>query len=167
MVRQPEKSIEVEVALDLVPELLDVDLFRGRVVGVANRVAEREGLKEQLDRVRAGLRGEEDQRLVADQLECARPFGGSVARMLELADLALRRGAPMIDCSEALLDREPVLVTGSRRPAFTLDGIVGCAARKEKGEALGYKVHGPRPRWVASSLLVSLRSLRWRHSRLR
>jgi hypothetical protein len=81
--------MQVEVALDLVAELLDLDALGGRVVRVADRVAEGQRLEDELDSVRSGVGAEEDRRLVADQLERLRALRGRGARVLELADRAV------------------------------------------------------------------------------
>ena len=81
--------MEVEIALDLVAELLDLDALCRRVVGVPDRVAEGEGLEDEFDRVRTCVCAEKDGWLIADQLERLRALRGRSAGVLELADLAL------------------------------------------------------------------------------
>src|SRR6266508_5886674 len=80
--------MEVDVALDLVAELLDLDASGRRVVDEADGVAEPEGLKHQLHRVRPRIRAEQHRRLVADELERGGPLGGRRAGVLELLNLA-------------------------------------------------------------------------------
>src|SRR5688572_18588869 len=73
---EPQEPMEVDVALDLVAELLDLDATGGRVVHEADGVAEAQRLKHQLDGVRTFVRAQEQGRLVADQLERRRSFRG-------------------------------------------------------------------------------------------
>lgn len=84
---EPEEPMQVKVALDLVAELLDLDAPGGSVVGVADRIAERECLQDQLDGVRTSIRAEEGWWLVADQLERLGSLGRRGASVLECADL--------------------------------------------------------------------------------
>src|SRR6185295_7211919 len=85
---ESEEPMEIEIAFDFVAELLDLDALGGRVVGVTDRVAEGEGLEDELNSVRTRVRAEEDRRLVADQLEGLRTLRGGGPSVLELADLA-------------------------------------------------------------------------------
>lgn len=55
---QPQEPVEVEVALDLVAQFLDLDAPGRRVVRVAHGIAEGERLEHELDRIRTGVRAE-------------------------------------------------------------------------------------------------------------
>src|SRR2546425_320112 len=88
---QPQERVQVDIAFDLVREVIDFEAL-GRGVGdEADRIAEAEGGKAELDRVRAQVAAEQDRGLVALELELAR-----VPRLVQLpgvhkgADLGYR-----------------------------------------------------------------------------
>src|SRR5438046_1505300 len=71
--------MQVDIAFDLVREVIDFEALGGGVGDEADRIAEAEGGKAELDRVRAQVAAEQHRRLVALELELAR-----VPRLVQL-----------------------------------------------------------------------------------
>src|SRR2546426_8141637 len=137
--------MQVDIAFDLVREVIDFEAL-GRSVGdEADRIAEAEGGKAELDRVRAQVAAEQDRGLVALELELAR-----VPRLIQLpgvhegADLGYRvRTRPpggsrleghardrrlLLDCSDRsheLIHVDAISHCHSRHQISSWPGLIG------------------------------------------